>query len=289
MKIISIILLLILISCTETSKTQENIYDDNDKILLLGTFNIEWLGEGNNDRKPRVEEDYKNIAEVIKKTGVEFFGLQEIENENSLLRVLKYLPDWTYIFNKSHSSSLNTCFIFKKYLNVEDLGNYEGINVEKQTTRPGSVVRLKHGKLDIHILNVHLKSTSGYDNTDEKKEHSYMLRRLQSIEIVNFKDSIINNNINNKVIVLGDFNDNPIREEESNILLLDSNFKFPTKYLASCKNEFWDVIDHIILSDDLFNHYQPSSAYVFDIFSVFLNQKADMISDHCPVMIRLND
>ena len=79
MKIISIILLLILISCTETSKTQENIYDDNDKILLLGTFNIEWLGEGNNDRKPRVEEDYKNIAEVIKKMALSFLDYKKLK------------------------------------------------------------------------------------------------------------------------------------------------------------------------------------------------------------------
>lgn len=280
-----LILILLFVSCTEKSKSQ----DDNDKILLIGTFNIEWLGDGTSDRKQRSEEDYQNIAKVIEKTNVEFFGLQEIENENALKRVLKYLPDWTYIITPSGSSSLNTCFIYKKYLNVENHGNYEGINVAPPTTRPGSVVRLKHGKLDIHILNVHLKSTSSFDNTEEKREYSFLLRRMQSTEIIRFKDSIINNKINDKVLVLGDFNDNPIREDKSNILVLDSNFFFPTKYLASCKNEFWDIIDHIILSDDLTEHYQHSSAYVFDVFSLFPKNKADMISDHCPVMIRLND
>ena len=32
-------------------------------IVTIGTFNIEWLGDGNDDLKPRGEDDYRLIAE----------------------------------------------------------------------------------------------------------------------------------------------------------------------------------------------------------------------------------
>ncbi len=61
---------------------------------------MEWLGDGTRIEYDRTEEDYKNIANIILDMEADIIGLQEIENENALLRILKYLPD-----NKSYISS----------------------------------------------------------------------------------------------------------------------------------------------------------------------------------------
>ena len=173
-------------------------------------------------------------------------------------------------------------------MNLEDAGIYDNLHINGSGTRKGAVTKLKYGKLDFIILNVHLKSTSSYDDTEEKKQRSFELRRLQSIEIVKFKDSIIANNLAENVIVLGDFNDNPIRAEKSNILILDSNFYLATKGLESCKSQYFDLIDHIFLSESLVDNLEPVSAYVYNISTVLSEEQTDKVSDHCPVIVRIN-
>jgi len=283
MKILLVFLLIILISCNNTNLQK----DEDSSSLLIGTFNIEWLGDGIDDKNPRNEEDYKNIALVIEDSGAELLALQEVENLESLKRILKHLQNWKFIFTDEDGSQ-NNCYIFKSYLDLEDNGTFDDLQIDGFGTRKGAVAKLKYGNLELILLNVHLKSTSSYDNTEEKKQISYELRRKQSIEIVEFRDSILNNNISNNIIVLGDFNDNPLRNEKSNILTLDSNFFFATKGLESCKSQYYDLIDHIIISENLINNLEPVSAYVYDFATILTKEQVDKVSDHCPVIVRIN-
>lgn len=284
MKYINFILIILLFACNNANE----IKDNNDEILLIGTFNIEWLGDGINDRKQRNDNDYQNIAYVIENTNAEILALQEIENENALKLLVKYLDGWNYII-RDNGSEQNLAFIYKNYLSLEDIGLYNDLEVKENATREGLIARVSSGNLDIYLLNVHLKSTSRYDDTPEKREESFYIRRQQSNEIVEFKDSLLNLNNTANVIILGDFNDNPIRGDKSNIIILDTNFYIPTKNLESCKSEYYDLIDHIMLSENLIDNYENSSAFVFDVKSIYNEDTFENISDHCPVILRLNN
>jgi len=283
MKLILLFLVFVLISCNN-SKLQSDI---GETTLLIGTFNIEWLGDGIDDNNPRTEEDYKNIAFVIEDTGAEILALQEVENVEAIKKIIKYLPNWEYIFLHKEGDQ-NNCYLHKKNVPLEDAGLYNNLQIENSGTRKGAVAKLKYGDIELIFLNVHLKSTSSYDDTEEKKQRSFELRRLQSAEIIKFKDSIIANNIAENVIVLGDFNDNPIRAEKSNILALDSNFYLATNGLESCKSKYYDLIDHIFISESLIDNLEPVSAYVYNISTVLNEEQTDKVSDHCPVIVRIN-
>ena len=82
-----LIVLIVATSCTKVSF-------DKQQTVVVGTFNMEWLGDGIDDRIKRSERDYERLAEVIENTNADVLGLQEIENEAALKRIMKYLPEY---------------------------------------------------------------------------------------------------------------------------------------------------------------------------------------------------
>ena len=56
-------------SCSVNTKNKDTV--------TLGTFNIAWLGDGENDREKRSESDYERIAAIIKDMNADVIGLQE--------------------------------------------------------------------------------------------------------------------------------------------------------------------------------------------------------------------
>ena len=60
---------------------------DTTQFVTIGTFNMEWLGDGVGDTKKRTDADYLRIADIIEKTGADVIGIQEVENEAALKKV----------------------------------------------------------------------------------------------------------------------------------------------------------------------------------------------------------
>ncbi|OYT14945.1 MAG: hypothetical protein B7C24_15635 [Bacteroidetes bacterium 4572_77] len=213
--------------------------ETSDDILMLGTFNIEWLGDGKNDYIDRKDSDYKNIANVIKDTDADILVLQEIENQAAIDRVLEYLPNHdAYISDNGASQNLGV--VYRKSVNISNLKLYYPLKVDEKKTRPALIFECKTGDFQAKIMVVHFKSTSRYDSTTQLKELSYELRRKQSAKAAYWADSIRNTSGGN-VIIAGDFNDNPKRSTTTlkNLIDLDGYY-FLTSDLKSDKNSFWD-------------------------------------------------
>lgn len=259
--------------------------DEDERSLVIGTFNLEWLGDGVNDKVKRSAGDYKRIANIIRKSEVEVFALQEVENEKAMKKLLKNLKGWKGIF-KPNGTLQNQAYIFRDYINVLDFKLFDDLDLENNHTRKGIILRISYGGENITFLNVHLKSTSRYDNTAEKKLRSFALRKRQSAKIAEFVKGM--NKTNSNVVVLGDFNDNPMRGEKSNILELEKELIFPTKELKSCKEFYFDVIDHIAINKYLIDNLDSSSPFMFDTSVLYKDKHIKKISDHCPVILKLN-
>lgn len=284
MKNICFILLLIIYSNYE-SICKEELF--NDDIVDIGTFNIAWLGDGEEDRVNRTENDYENISLIIKQSGVDILALQEIENEEALLRVLKYLPDWNYIIG-INGKQQNLAYLYKKGIKVKKSEEYLPLIVKKDRTRPGLIAYLEIGNFDFIIMNIHLKSTSRYDNTKEKKLESYNLRRRQSEVIKQWSDSILINNIDKDIIILGDFNDHPDRKLDNLKPLKNMNMEFITADITSCKDPNWDSIDHIVLTHSVTKRLIPFSQRMFNHYFSLQEFNSKKISDHCMVIFSVD-
>lgn len=258
-----------------------------DTSLVIGTFNIEWLGDGNSDRKPRTDNDYLMMADIIIKSEADVLGVQEIENENALKKVLRYLDDYDGFVSQGGGQQ-RVGIVYKKSVDVQRIGDYTPLALGKpQRLRPGLVVACRKGKFDWIQMIVHLKSTSRYDSTAEMVEESRSLRTRQSEIIRAWADSVTSGP-EKDVIITGDLNDYPHRQLNPTLSSLAnaSNLLFLSRNLKSCANSSWNVIDHIVVSVTASQRYRSGSEYVENIHDFLTEADAEKVSDHCPVLAR---
>lgn len=258
-----------------------------DTSAVIGTFNIEWLGDGTGDRKTRTDHDYLLIADIIVKSEADVLGVQEIENEKALKNVLRYLDDYDGFVSQGGGQQ-RVGVIYKKSVHVRRIAEYEPLTLGRpERLRPGLVVSCRKGKFDWIQMIVHLKSTSRYDSTTEMVEESRQVRTKQAEVIRAWVDSVTSGP-EKDVIITGDLNDYPQRQLNPTITALSNapNLLFLTRNLKSCANKSWNVIDHIVASVTASQRYRSGSEYVENIHDYLSETDAEKISDHCPVLAR---
>jgi endonuclease/exonuclease/phosphatase family metal-dependent hydrolase len=258
-------------------------------IVTIGTFNIEWLGDGNDDLKPRGEDDYRLIADVIERTSADVLGVQEVESQAALDRVLKYLPNYKgTIYNAGIQQNVGV--VYKpSAITVTPVGPYMPLTLDRTRMRPGYVVHCKKGDLDWTMMVVHLKSTSRMDSTDALREESRLIRGKQVAMLRSWSDSVVKSTDEKNVVIVGDFNDFTGRRGEQATLtpLINSTeMSFLTGSLKSCKNPNWYVIDHVVVSRSMKDRMMVFSERVEDPKAFISEKAAGAVSDHCPVVVQ---
>lgn len=261
---------------------------DKTGVVTIGTFNIGWLGDGKNDKIERSEDDYKRIAQVIKDSQVDVLGLEEIENDSAVQRVLKYLPDFSAMIGKEGNQQ-NVGVLYRSSITVKYLGEYMPIAIEKGRQRPGFVVECKAGNFDWRMMVVHFKSTSRYDSTEEMRQKAIELRKMQS----KLASEWLINQVGGKekdILIVGDFNDFPTRKNNPSLeeLINNTSGEFITKDMESCKKASWKGIDHIFASRSASTRCKRESLRSINFFNQYDEKTADKISDHCPVVVQFD-
>jgi endonuclease/exonuclease/phosphatase family metal-dependent hydrolase len=272
------LLITIFVSC----KTQK--YDLSQNTISIGTFNMEWLGDGIDDANPRKDADYKRIAEIIKDLDTDILGVEEIENQSALNKILQYLPDYKTLISNTGSKQ-NPAVFYKAGMEIKKIDDFKPLDVKAGRTRSGLIITAKKGNFDFIMMVVHLKSTSRYDSTAQMKDESHLLRQKQALVIRNWADSVNKFSNEKDIFIIGDFNDNPTRKKQQNLFPLanSGDYIFLTQDLVSCKNPKWDFIDHIVANQSALKRFYKGSVYVYDIFSKYSDYEVKKISDHCPV------
>lgn len=263
-------------SCSVNTKKKDTV--------TLGTFNIAWLGDGENDREKRSDSDYERIAGIIKDMNADVIGLQEIENEKALRKVMNYLDDYQ-CFVGNTARGQNVAFLYKNEVEVTDIKEYMPVAIHKGRNRPGLIAHCKKGNFDWSMMVVHLKSTSRYDSTDELRQESRETRRLQAAIMTKWVDSVAQTQ-EKDIIIVGDFNDFPLRKKDPTLtaLLDNQNIDFLTKERKSCKDEKLYAIDHIVVSKSAKKRFVTGSDGMVNFYASEKKEIAQKISDHCPVV-----
>jgi len=289
--VVLILLSLIFTSCEKCSREQiqKQTPKTSDKEISIGTFNIEWLGDGYNDRIERSEEDYKNIARIIDESKCDIVGVQEIENVRALEKLIKYLPDFSFYLSRDNAPQ-KVGFLFRKNIKVKYLGDYSPLEVELDRTRPGIFLAVQKGDFDFIVLVVHFKATSRFDDTKEKMELSRNLRMLQAQVVSRFADSILAQNNEQDVLIIGDFNDTPKRTKFNTLvpIISNPNLSFLTSDLKSCKLQNAYTIDHIVVTQSVKQRYIENSTSLYNTYAIYPKEIAEKISDHCLVFARFD-
>ncbi len=279
-----LIAIVLIVSCSKA-----NVKTDGES-LVIATFNVEWLGDGIDDLKPRSQQDYARIADVLLNTNADVIGLQEVENEAALNYLLQFMPEYDfYITNDGYKQ--RNAVLFKRSVNVIEHKNFNDLIVQQGRTRPGLLLNLKKDNFDFYLMVIHLKSTSRYDSTDLLRAESFDLRAKQAVAINDWVNTTLATSYEKDLIIIGDFNDNPNNvKPRGNIEAIknNANLQFLTADLPSCKNPKWNNIDHIVLSTSAKTRYIENSINIYNTYTQYNANEVKMISDHCPCMATFN-
>jgi len=286
-------------------------------LLRVAGWNLEWFGDPS-DGPTDEELQYTNVRSILREGGLDLYGLVEVVNPSTFERLLTDLPDYRGLLASDtaqvaqpatcDSSSHSPCyrvaeqkpaFLYKPsvmtvrgaQLILTEPSNDHAL-AGRAPLRVDLTVRKNGFQIELVVIVLHLKAYADVA--------SYQ-RRLAAAQAL--KDYVDRNLANQKVLVLGDWNDDVDQSTTSSGgVLLPSPFEafiddpagytFVTATLsragARSTVNFPNVIDHHLVTSPLASLYLRGSAAVLrpDLWgdsNYALGSYVISTSDHYPV------
>ena len=256
-----------------------------DNTLEIATWNIEHFPK---NRNTSIE-----VQSIISYSDYDVWGVEEIEDINSLKSIINLDDRYSVLLDTDIISGINRNYhLAYVYRNdkVELLDKQLLSFSSSPFPRKPLMAKFKWKKDGsiFYVINLHLKCCSGSDNEDRRREASRVLKNYIDTELPN-----------DKVIVIGDYNDviYPYSDSEFQKILDDTqNYKFVDMEIASCEGSeceysypswrpYGSHIDHILITNELFNSFSSVETLTLDKCS---NKYDAEVSDHRPVVAFFN-
>lgn len=273
-----------------------------DGILESVTWNLNWYG----DKMYGADDEYggpngpfdeflqtKNILKVADSLRADLYAVQEVYSNKALQDIVENMSgyrgftadhiDWIqqtgFIYNTNTIDSLDTGAITEG----QDSNDWAG----RLPLYFNFMYNFDGKKYEFYAVDIHAKA---FDD-----QSSYERRRDAAQSLYNY---LKNEKPGARIIFLGDYNDDvdeSIYEEDGKAVespyqpfVTDSdNFKVVSGALSSEGNsstvDYPDMIDHITISNEIFNNYIDGSVAVFKFDDDFISNYGNTTSDHYPV------
>lgn len=170
--------------------------------IEVGSFNIDWLAdEYESEYTPRLAADYDMIAALIVETGVEVFGLQEIEGDGAL--ALLGLPDgYAWAVGRSGWSQ-NLAILYRAdRVALTDVREIHLPGTDFPSKDPlAARVQSLDGALAFTLVVVHMNPFPNTDDTTYRQNQITELHRWLTAGLADHPPP------EPPVVVVGDFND----------------------------------------------------------------------------------
>jgi len=279
---------------TQATLSQNIPQYGNANKLDVACWNVEWFGSTANGPSNEVLQ-FSNILNVLQASKIEVWALEEVSDTQVFKKLLDSLPHHNG-FLASISQTQKTALVYDtlqfKMLSQKLIITNQYYDFSSGRYPFEVVLASKNSKDTFVFIVIHLKANVG---TAIEKQESWQRRKNASKHLKTYIDQ---SRANDKVIVLGDFNDDTDtsifigNSTPFDTLLNDSiNYQFLTKSLSVDKTSstvgFSDMIDHQMVSNELFTLYNPSSCKVLRLDS-YINNYSNTTSDHYPVFASYN-
>lgn len=268
----------------------ENLFDtENNEFTLDKDYTADSELEWNQHRYSRKIE---NLSKVISKIGEKnatlppiFIGVSEVENESCLIDLINSNKLRPYSYDFVHYDSpdergIDVAFLYqKKHFELVYSRTYTLLLTDEQMSRDYTRdILLVSGKLfgeQVHVIINHWPSrTKGISNSDSKRVQAAILVQEIIHEIQSEYD-------NARIMILGDFNDEPDSNSIQNFLMNDDLFNPMLSLMQRGRGSVkyrgkWFMFDQIILSNSFLSSSLKKmkfmSANIFDAH--FLQEKS---------------
>ena len=248
---------------------------------------------------PRTETDTAALASIINTIGADVYAFQEIDNPSSFLTFAASIPNYAGIVS-SASSDTRLAYLYDTRTVVVNSQYPILTGNSNPFPRPPYVLDFTWEGQDYYILNNHLKAF-GDNVIDEDDSWDEEVRRRLACQTL---DNYISTSLaDDRVIVLGDMNDQIQEPRSSNVFLnfLDNTSEYMFADLPLAENPInsnvsypssGSHLDHILITNELFDDFVSGGSYCRTILAEdwfgSWNTYKQLISDHRPVGIRLN-
>ena len=258
------------------------------------TWNLEFFPKNN-------QTTIDSTALAISSLNADVYALQEIDELDALQELDDLLEDYQAYVIPENYNNLTLAYLVKKDIEVVNLNSIYASSSYNNifAGRPPLLLELLFNGSSYFLINVHLKCCGdGSLNTNDSSDEEN--RRLQAVnQIKTYIDSYIPNE---KVIVLGDYNDLLEDNTSNNVfqsLLDDSDsYLFADISVLDLPNSHWSFpnwpshLDHILITNELFDEFNNAYNYattikMADYFTNGFYGYDNCISDHYPVGMRL--
>jgi len=300
----------------------ENLFDTiNDPMRndddFLPTSRKRWTKKRYQNKLRKIGSVISNIGPYENNEAPAIIGLAEVENKRVLSDLInsKHLNDEDYSFvhyDSSDERGIDVALLYKSNLFKLEYSETYSIYLEtdeglRDYTRD---ILLVKGELYGESLTVLINHWSSRTEGEKETEH----KRIASAEkVLSIIDSIKSKNENERIIVMGDFNDNP-NNKSLELIEEDGGLFNPFKTVwsqdvGSLSHNFeWNLFDQILFSTNFFNTKESQLTFdkadVYNIktltqyhgkysgqpFRTYIGKKyKGGYSDHFPVFITLRN
>lgn len=262
----------------------------NDNLLDVGCWNLEWFGS--TGYGPTNEQlQFNNVKQVLNNTDIDLWGLTEVSSNTAYQQLLTDLPQYGGML-ATYNQTQKTALLYKKELFEVISSNHiltsSSFNYDFAGRPPLEIVlktKSTYAPDTIYVVVIHLKAYADQESYDRRKGAATRL-----------KNYYLNNRLDKKTIVLGDWNDDLDESTFNGIetpfqLFLDNpdDYFFPTKALSDAGKTSYafysgSFLDHIMVTTPLIADYVSGSANVLDMMPTYISNFSQNTSDHYPVI-----
>ena len=269
----------------------EDLSFGDENSLDIATWNIEWFPKNN-----QITVDY--VIEIINLLEFDILGIQELDDTTMFNEMLDSLPSYSGYYESSWFAGL--AYIYRTDLvEINDIFEiYTSSPYWNAFPRSPMVMDLNFEGENYIIINNHFKCC-GDGLLDLNNESDEENRRYTAMNLL--KVYIDENLSNEKVIVLGDLNDDISESFPNNVfqdVLNDSNnYQFVDLSIAQGNSSEWSYpnwpshLDHILITNELFEGLDSivvNTIKIDDYINGGWNEYDQNISDHRPVAMKIH-
>ncbi|MEL7834167.1 endonuclease/exonuclease/phosphatase family protein [Fodinibius sp. Rm-B-1B1-1] len=284
-----------------------------DGVLETVTWNL--LGYGTGFTGPsNQDQQTRNIVEVIDSLDADLFAFQEVNDQQPLNEIVQYMQGYSGFTADHVSQQQKMAFVYNtNTIDSLEAGSISNVREEYQNDwayywasgRTPLFFRFdytyENTTKEFYAVVIHGKANYG-DNEEEYAE-AYK-RRQKAAEGLYYY--LQDNKPDANIILLGDYNDDVdqsiyyeevdgeevYQETPYDEFVEDTdNFDVITKKLSdtgeSASINYEDIIDHITISDELFDEHAQNSTLIHDPRE-YIDNYGNTTSDHLPVWTKFN-
>lgn len=273
-----------------------------DGILETVTWNIKWFGSTSKGPSDELQQT-KNILRITDSLKADLYAFQEVYNQQRLDSLTKYMTGYRGFVADYISYNQKMAFVY----NTETIDSVSsGAITQGQSNYDWASGRFplyfsfnykyRGSSVPIYAVVIHAKANTG---NSQKKEEAYNRRKRASDSLYTYLQK---EQSDAHIILLGDFNDDvdvSIYDDASpspyqRFINDNTGFRAVTKSISDNKQSsyiagaYTDLIDHIIISDELFSNYNASSEEIYFEAGNFIENYVSTTSDHLPVWVKFD-